>query len=206
MIPTILVDMDGVLADFDQHYWNEAVRVWKQVRAGSGPLSPFDISALNQQAHRYLSDHVTDKDCESAVRSLVETEGWFEALPPIDGARSGLNRLSKAADVWIVTKPLEKNPTCRDEKARWLTKHMGDGWDRRLILTPDKSLIRGDVLLDDAIKPEWVPAADWEPVVYAHPWNTNGPHAGPPTPGWDRFEWGDGAERLLRTAINAAQR
>lgn len=43
--------------------------------------------------------------------------------------------------------------------AQWLVEHIGDGWDRRLILTPDKSLVVGDILLDDAPKHEWYGAA-----------------------------------------------
>lgn len=196
MRPTVLIDMDGPLADFDKHYWQVATEKERH-RGTLYNIDCWDIPDLDHQRHRFLSDHLTDRALETEMRELVNSPGWFEALPAVDGAADAMAELAEVADVWVCSKPLEANPTCRDEKARWLNEHIGDGWDKRLILAPDKSMIRGDVLLDDAIKAHWVPAATWTPVVYSAPFNSPGTKFGHQ---WPQFSWSDGVAVLLDQA------
>ncbi len=109
------------------------------------------------------------------------------------GAVDGFLELAEVAPVWIVTKPLEANLTCRDDKALWIRQHLGKEWERRLIITPDKSMVHGSVLLDDAPKPEWFGRATWVPVIY--PWSFNG--LGSEWADLPRWQWGDWPQRLL---------
>lgn len=52
-------------------------------------------------------------------------------------------------EVWILTRPSVRNPLCYTEKRLWLEKHFGYEICERLILCTDKSLLRGDLLIDD---------------------------------------------------------
>lgn len=178
---TVLVDMDGVLADFDGHLLDITTDLaW-----------PDGFTRLHQ-TQRYSTNHLPKAD-RSEARKRINTPGFFADLPPVHGAREGMEQLIDLANVWVVSKPLEANPTCRDDKARWLAEHIGDGWERRLILAPDKSMVRGDVLLDDAPKPEWLLRAEWVPVIY--PWAFNGEHSlWGDIPSW---RWGDDFEDLI---------
>lgn len=173
----VLVDMDGPLADFDRHYWDTTVDLHGHV---------FDVATLADTRHRFISDHLPPSVARQ-MRKIVNELGWFADLPPVPGAAEGLKALAAhpGAEVWICSKPLEANPTCRDDKAAWLDEHMGDGWSRRLILAPDKSLIQGGILIDDAIKPDWTARASWTPVVYPMPWNRPGTKHGQCWPRWD---------------------
>lgn len=199
MRPIVLIDMDGPLADFDKRYWQEATE--REKRQGTlYDVDCWDIPNLTHQRHRFLSDHLTDRHLEARMRLVVNTAGWFESLPPVEGAADAMTELAEVADVWVCSKPLESNPTCRDEKARWLIEHIGEGWDKRLILAPDKSMIRGDVLLDDAIKAHWVPSATWTPVVYSAPFNGPGTKFGQD---WPQFSWADGVATLLDQQVTA---
>lgn len=125
---------------------------------------------------------------------MIEAPGWFRGLPVTPGAKSGVGQLLTAGvDIWVVTKPLEANPTCRDDKAAWLREHF-PMLERKLILAPDKSMIVGDVLLDDAINLEWILKAQWRPVVFRAPFNGSGSE-------WHylhSWSWGDPIEDLLR--------
>ena len=104
-----------------------------------------------------------------------------------DGAVEGLNRLWQVAEVWICTKPLEVNPTCRDDKAKWLETYFGEDWLDRLIITPNKSMVRGDILLDDAPHIDWLEHAVWHSVIFPTTWNDEGSKwAGMPRWGWDQ--------------------
>lgn len=160
----LLLDMDGPLADFDVHGYTRCRDLGHH----------FDIDGPHAQTARYFTDHMPVKAHRTAARAMIETAGWFEQLPPTPGAIDGVHRLLDVGiDVWVVTKPLEENPTCRDGKGAWLRQHL-PMLERKLILAPDKSLVVGDVLLDDAPKPEWFDAALWQPVIFTAPFNGAG--------------------------------
>lgn len=183
--PVILVDMDGPLADFDMMFFDEVLaRGWE-----------IDCTP-EKQRHRFATDHMPNRHERNAARQMVNDEGWFRHLPVTPGAYDGLHMLADYGDVWVCSKPLEANPTCRDDKARWLAEHFGSQWMRKLILAPDKSLVHGDVLLDDAIKLRWLdnPHRTWEPVCFKSPFNGHSESEWLHLPQWT---WGEPIERLL---------
>lgn len=185
-LPIALIDMDGPLADFDP-------QVYALCEDLGFPLHDGEVSIENPcSRHRFLTACMAPEHAD-AVRHIINTSRWFRDLPPTPGAQEWLPRLAEVAEVWICTKPLEQNHTCRDDKAAWLREHLGQEWEDRLIIAPDKSLVHGDVLLDDAIKPEWFARASWEPVVFPCPFNGQGSK-------WEnvrRWTWGDPIEDLL---------
>lgn len=170
---TILVDMDGPVADFETHFWNRCVENGWELDC-----------AQHEQTERYGTSHVVNPAHRRLARAMVETAGWYAELPPVAGALDGLVGLAVHADVWLCTKPLEDNPTCRDDKGAWVRRCLGGDWERRLIISPDKSMIRGDFLLDDAPKPAWYPFASWAPVIYTAPYNGKASEWGR-VPHWD---------------------
>lgn len=182
MTPTFLLDMDGPMAGFDNRFFDLCDEFgW-----------PYDCTR-ETQIHRFATDHLSREHAKLA-RAEVNRPGWFRSLPVTPGAQEGLPKLARVADVWICTKPLEANPACRDEKAAWLVEHFGREWERRLIITPDKSMVRGDILIDDAPHPDWYERASWLPVIFRMPWNGVGSK-------WDdqpTWSWGDPVSELLR--------
>lgn len=181
--PIVLVDMDGPLADFDAHFWRRCLD------------RGFQFDCLpEQQSRRFATDHLIHRSERAAAREMVDSDPhWFQKLPVVDGAIEGINTLTDVADVWICTKPLEANYFCRDGKATWVRYHLGSDWERRLIIAPDKSKVHGAVLLDDAIHPDWVGSATWEPVVFPMNWNGEGSK----WERWPRWTWGDAPEQLV---------
>lgn len=183
--PRILVDMDGPLAAFDRHFFDTAVSL-------GGP-GVFDIENLSEQKHRFLTDHMPDKGHAAMMRHIVNETRWFRDLPVTRGAAYGMKTLAEVADVWICTKPLEVSASCNSDKLAWVKRHFPD-FVERLIIAPNKSLVSGTVLLDDAIKPEWVDMADWRPVVFDEPFNGPGTKHGSD---WARFSWMSPVSELL---------
>lgn len=195
---TILVDQDGPLADFDAHFH----RLCADRRY---PMHGGDVHAgARCTEHRFATDCLTSDHGELA-RQYVNGSRWFSELPVVDGAEEGLNALADhpdVAEVWVCTKPLEANSNCQSDKANWIRKHFGEEWLRRLIITPDKSMVRGDILLDDAPKPAWFERASWTPVLYPMPWNQPG-GAFATRNGLNRrarWQWGDPIEQLIENA------
>lgn len=183
--PVFLVDMDGVLANFDG---------WLFDRSNQFPS--LNVT-YEKRDHYFLTDNV-DKADAAKMRELVNTSHIFAQLDPLPGAIAGLWALAEEADVWICTRPLEANPWCRDEKGQWLRKHFGPEFEKRMILTSDKSLVRGAVLLDDHPKIPEILRAEWAPVVYTQPFNRSGPLGFGAYP---HYTWDQPLENLLQHAL-----
>lgn len=75
--------------------------------------------------------------------------GAYLAMEPMPGAIEGVRRLiGKGHDVWVATKPPTGVPHAYADKVAWILKYLPE-LKRKIMLTHDKSLLRGDVLIDD---------------------------------------------------------
>ena len=75
--------------------------------------------------------------------------GFFLKLEPMEGAIEAFNLLKEHYDVWILTRPSFKNINCFSEKAEWVLEHLGFDVLEKTIMCGDKSLLKGDYLIDD---------------------------------------------------------
>lgn len=182
---TLLLDMDGVLADFDGLFWQRCLD------AGY----TFDVATREEQAFRFFTEHMPDERERKLARAMVEEPGWFADLPLVPGAQDAVDQLlaHPRLDVWVCTKPLEVNPTCRDEKGSWLRRHLPELEDR-LIIAPDKAYVVGDYLLDDAPHGPSIERACWHPLVYRTPYN----EAGSEWEGLFHWDFQEPLDRLLQ--------
>ena len=80
-------------------------------------------------------------------------EGFFDSLKPLPGAIYSMTKLinENEWDIHILTQPVAKSPVSYMEKANWICKHLPDLRDK-IILTQNKGLLIGNVLVDDSIK------------------------------------------------------
>lgn len=182
-----LLDQDGPLADFELAFWELCNELGCEM----------NIDGMEDPGReRFMSDNITNKHHRKMARSVIEDGGnhWFRNLPVTPGAKEGVDMLLTHPDVdlWVCTKPMEINTSCRDDKGLWLREHFPE-LEHRMILAPDKSCIKGDILLDDAPRLEWLPRASWRPVIFKDAFNGPGSQ-------WDglpRWTWGDPLEELL---------
>lgn len=95
-----------------------------------------------------------------AIKFPQSQYGFFTNLKPIEGAISTFQLLNEYYDVWILTRPSYLNPLCYTEKRVWVENHLGIDACKKLILCPDKSLIKADYLIDDiehkGFEGEWI--------------------------------------------------
>jgi 5'(3')-deoxyribonucleotidase len=79
--------------------------------------------------------------------------GFYANLAPITGAIESVQKLiiSEKFDPYILTAPSTRNPFSYTEKRVWIEKYFGIEFMEKLILSPNKGLLKGDILIDDLI-------------------------------------------------------
>jgi 5'(3')-deoxyribonucleotidase len=177
--PRVLIDVDGVLADFI----GAVLPIVERITGG-----------------RYIHEHVTHFDFSASLgltkehaaavkRKIGETAGFAISLQPLGGAIDGVRRLRSIADVYVVTSPWNSNATWTHEREAWL-KRWFDIPHSHVIHTSAKYVCLGDVFVDDKTEAvdEWRAA---HPQGVAVQWST--PHNrldlwdGPSTNDWSHL-------------------
>ena len=77
--------------------------------------------------------------------------GFFLKLKPIEFSITTVKILSHYFDLYILTRPSVYNINSYSEKALWIQNHLGFKYLDKLIMSCDKSLLKGDYLVDDSI-------------------------------------------------------
>jgi len=78
-------------------------------------------------------------------------KGFFKELDFIEGAFEALHELDKYYDIYFLSTPQWSNPDCWSEKREWVEEKFGDLMRKKLILTHNKGLLKGDYLIDDRV-------------------------------------------------------
>jgi 5'-nucleotidase len=116
--------------------------------------------------------HGLDKDQQKTMRGLLDEAEFYRHLEPLPGAVESFRHLIEAGhDVFIVSTPWRGNHASPAEKTMWVDEHMGDEGVKRLILTHDKTLVHGDVLVDDKPVITGVMRPHWTRIMFNQPHN-----------------------------------
>lgn len=78
-------------------------------------------------------------------------KGFFLNLKPLKGGVETIKKLIQSPEYspYILTAPSVRNPRSYLEKRMWIEKYFGYEFCKKLIISPDKSLLKGDYLIDD---------------------------------------------------------
>ena len=157
----VLVDMDGVLADFEREFLSR----WR-ARHPDKPYVPVDA-----RTSFYILDQYP-RALEPLIKEIQYEPGFIRGLPPIPRAIEALEAMGKAGlEVFICSSPFTRYENCVREKYAWVDAHLDREWIPRVILSKDKTLIKGDVLIDDRPTIHGVAEPSWEHVVFDQPYN-----------------------------------
>lgn len=80
---------------------------------------------------------------------VFKMPGVFEDLNPIQGAVNAFHLLDQHFDVYILSTPLWSNPDSWKGKRIWVEKYLGKAAKKKLILSHNKGLMKGDYIIDD---------------------------------------------------------
>lgn len=153
----VLLDMDGVLV-------LPETRINEELLKRCPGIKLVDYFAHNE----FFIEKLYPPEVTPILEEIWAMPGFFYSLEPIAGAKEAMEEIAKKHEVFICSSPNSTNPTCVQEKYDSIGKHFGKAWQKRLIFTQDKTLIKGDILIDDKPLIKGVVKPNWEHVVYGH--------------------------------------
>jgi len=170
--PVVLVDMSGVLVDWDRGFLD----TW----AGRSPVD---------RSH-YEMERCVPADRYTEAKELFKSEGFYRSLPEMAGGINALQEMiRKGYEVLIVSAPLAESQYCAQEKFDWVREHLGEEWLNRVVLTMDKTSVRGDVLIDDRPIISGLQRPVWSHILFDAPYNQEVDLAGRHRlVGWNNWE------------------
>jgi len=151
----VLVDMDGVLADFD-------LAVVEALK----PTCP-DIH-VGPSSHRM---HLAFPAYAEQIRAVASARGFFRGLKPIEDALAGWRLLEELGyRPRICSSPLVSHPDCEGEKRAWLAETLGEQVAREAHIVRDKCPCPGFALIDDIPSMECA-SSGWRHIVFDKTYN-----------------------------------
>lgn len=156
----VLWDLDDTLVD-----WH--------ARAVEGMLAREGIAHLADRVQTTFDMfHGLSDDERVLMQETLDEEGFYRHLAPKVGALEAFHASAVEHQVFIVSTPWPAHPHASpSEKTAWVAEYLGADWVKRLILTHDKTLVRGDVLIDDRDVIRGALQPDWTRIYVDMPWN-----------------------------------
>jgi 5'(3')-deoxyribonucleotidase len=166
----LLLDMDGVITRFFKRIFDLY-------------FEQYGVRYHEEDLKRHALEDLVGSEVYEKMAAIFNAPGFFASIEPYEGAIDEVNALNEMCDVWITTAPTTwkdpktgrrgVNPHCMVEKMAWISDRLPT-LTRRVIITKDKSIIRGDALADDSDH-NFGPWAEANPTglaaVIDQPWN-----------------------------------
>ena len=165
---SILIDMDGVFADFVEGFYRLAKFKYPDVyEALPAPDSLTDF---------YIENSIKDPELKEASKLIACDPSLFYLIPPMKDAINGMKKLKEEAakhniKIFICTAPHKENKDSYKSKAEWIDSYLGREWLDQLIITRDKSIINAAVLVDDKPDPLGQCIPTWKHVLFRQSYN-----------------------------------
>jgi len=163
----LLIDLDGTLADFEQGFIN----TWKKLYPG--------VPHLPKESRKcfYLHEEYPEEQREK-VLSVYRTNFYLET-PPLPGAVEAIHEMENLGiDFRICTAPpsieyaqFEGLQNQVSGKYWWVKKFLGEQILKKIVISGDKTIIRGKYLIDDKPKITGSLYPAWEHIIFDQPYN-----------------------------------
>lgn len=130
---TLIIDMDGVLADVYQQF------IAFEEKESGIKINP--ASLIGKEEYEAFPNG----------RKHVNTKGFFRNAPVMNGAFEALKALNENYKVFIVSAAMEF-PNSLPEKYEWLAEHFPFITWQQVVFCGSKTVIQGDIMIDDHFK------------------------------------------------------
>lgn len=159
----ILIDMDGVVADYDTNLINKM-----KIKHPEIDIHKDNIwNLINENNHFYDSK-----------KEISYSSDFYLEHPIINGAKDAImEMLDNGYQIFFCSSPTVKNMTCHSDKNLWIRHYFGNDLAKKLILTKDKTVVHGDYLIDDKFYINGVNKnPSWTHILFDQPYNRHTEH------------------------------
>ncbi len=166
ILKTVLFDLDNSIMDFGGRL--------EEIFAKEFPFVKFPLP--HERTTLYVDEQIKDPEHRRLVPMVVARKGFFLDMLPIPGAIEAVRKISSLKNVNLVvcTSPLKIVGWSVEEKYESVTRWLGSEYAEKMIVTRDKTLVSGLVLVDDNPKIEGAnPSPTWKQVTVRQPYNLN---------------------------------
>jgi 5'-nucleotidase len=157
----ILIELEEVVADLE--------RAVTGVIASLHPSVPL-LDPKSRQHFDLKEDYPGES--RATVETILRAEGFYRTLPTMPGAVAALQgMLESGHEVFICSAPYFANVTSETDKRLWLDMVLGPEWFNRFLVSCDKTLLSGDILID---RKPWVTGLrppSWKQIIFDRPYN-----------------------------------
>lgn len=157
----IHVDMDNTLNDFTGGY----VKKLNEFTGLNVVLTKED--QINYEMHKNIPQ--INGSGEQLREKIFTSPKFWEILDPLPDAVDVMRLLCQKYETYILTATWPTDDDCYVEKMNWIKNWLPFFDLHNVITTWNKSLIRGDVLIDDA--PRFLETYNAETIAYDFPYN-----------------------------------
>lgn len=162
--PILLVDADNVLYQWERNFLRRVLE--------ADPSYP--VHPVNTRTEMELAVNGVESDL---VLQVKRTPGFYLELEPMDGAQEAIPEIRKFGfEVLVCTAPALSNPTCASDKYAAIKRDFGKELSDNTIITKDKTMVRGNALIDDKAVITGLMTPTWEHVVFDRSWNRHVPN------------------------------
>ncbi|MBI4225105.1 MAG: 5'-3'-deoxyribonucleotidase [Candidatus Sungbacteria bacterium] len=160
----LLVDQDGCISDIENGFLSK----WKEIYPDE-----FYVPVKQRTTHMIIDQYPLA--LRQKVKSIYHAPGFFLELKPMAGAVEALREMASLnLDVRICTSPLYHYQNCLVEKYKWVELYFGLEYTKKIILTQDKTIVRGNYLIDDSPYISGICLPEWEHILFDAPYNRGG--------------------------------
>lgn len=158
---TVFVDMDGIL----NRFWEPYVQYYNQIYQDKKKLGANDL--VDYSVARCLG--LTDTMADRLDLSIMSKQEFWLNIPVYNGAIEVMERLCERFDVYVLSTPWSGYKDCIRDKMMWMESKFPFFNTKNMIFTHHKSLLRGDVIVDD--HPKNLQLFQGKTVTITYPYN-----------------------------------
>lgn len=156
----VLVDMDDVITEFEKKVIELLIEKVPEKE---------DLFKKERTKFKLNEEH---PELKELIKEITSQKGLIENLEPVEGCIEALKKIKELGhDIFICTSPLTDYENNIVEKYKWIEKNLGKEWTKKIIFTKDKTLIKGDVLIDDNPEIKGLKNPEWEHIIFDRVYN-----------------------------------
>lgn len=161
----ILVDLDGICANLIEPWL-----AWYECNYADDD-EEISVENITTEIHKVVR-------AGKRVYDALNVPGWFDDLPALPGACEAVEQLHHAGHHVVICSSPGNSVYAPSDKTKWVRRNMPFLDKTNMIITHQKHLVRGDLLIDDDPKKATLYKQEWPDAkvfAIAWPWNADAP-------------------------------